>query len=155
MSIETLLAANIKATEALTEALTALVPALGAVKTTKAAKDKPATTSAADPAATSAAPAGAAAGSAAASGTQPGSANAAPAQLDPQDPFSIAVTAFARTHGREAAHAFIKKFGGEGRASTIKEIDRPAAFEFVKKEHVRLDAVKAAAAAPKQDDSLI
>lgn len=134
MSIETLLAANIKATEALTEALTALVPALGAAAGKKKAGTT--TTSAVDPAAgTGAAPSGAAAGS------------AAGASVVDYDTFADAVTAFAKAHGKDTARAAINKFGAEGRASNIKEVDRNAAYAAVQAEHKRLDAVKAAAVA--------
>lgn len=169
MSIETLLAANIKATEELTATMKALPAAIaagvgGLAPETKGKKTKPDTpaTTAADPAATSgAAPAGTAAGSAAGAATTGAATTGAAttgALLDPKSPLAVAVTDFARVHGKDAARAAVDKFGGAGRASNIKEIDREAALKHIKAEHVRLDAAKAAAAAaaqPEGGDSLI
>ncbi len=147
MSLESIILDNTKAVTALTAALEKLVPALGAATTeTKTkGKGKTAETPATTPATTETATTGAAASTPTAGGTA--TTAAVPAQLDPNDPFSKAVQAFAKAHGRDAAVAIIDKFGGQGRASNIKEIDRPAAFKHVQEEHARLDAVKAAAAA--------
>lgn len=138
MSIETLLAANIKATEALTEALTGFGATIAAVIAgAKKATGKDKTTSTAtDPAATSgAAPAGTAAGS------------VAGASVVDFDTFAGAVTNLARAGGKDRARAVINQFGAEGRASNIKEIDRNKAYAAVQADQAKVDAEKTAAEA--------
>lgn len=151
MSIETLLAANIKAVEANTAALTSFAEAVtaginaGGKKT--AAKDKEKAT----PAASTETPTT----GAAASTPLPGATVATPTPLDATSPLAIAATQLARSIGRDAAVAVMDKFGAMGRASNIKDIDRPAALAAIQAEQKRFDDAKAAAAAAPQEQSLI